>query len=233
LPGSIDPRGAAGLGEDEQRQEGGRLGRLRQEAMDHPRQIEPLPGEIGPHQLVAERGRMPGGVDEVDHLQDGVEPRGQVRELGDLIGDARDGDLPLGARDPRLDRRLLGEERLGDLGRRQPADQPQGQGDLRLPRQGRVAAGEDQPEPVVGEDLARSIVGRLRVRDEQGHLAGEDRRAAVVFERPARGHRGQPRAGSPGDPLDRPVRQGLGIGVLHAILARSRSAATRAAAART
>src|SRR4029078_2290726 len=46
-------------------------------------------------------------------------------------------------------RRLLDEERTGDLARLQPTEQPQGQRDLRARRQRRVAAREDQAQSIV------------------------------------------------------------------------------------
>jgi hypothetical protein len=46
-------------------------------------------------------------------------------------------------------RRFVHEERSGDLCCGQAADDSQGQRDLRLPGEGRVAADEDQPQALV------------------------------------------------------------------------------------
>ena len=75
------------------------------------------------------------------------------------VRDASRADLVLGPNDPLGHRRFRDEERVGDLGRRQAAEQSQGQRHLRLPREGGVAAGEDQAQSFVlhGSLLVRAV----------------------------------------------------------------------------
>jgi hypothetical protein len=69
--------------------------------------------------------------------------------LRHLVGDAGVADLALGADDALLHGGLAREERAGHLGRREAAEQAQGQRDPRLRGQCRVAAGEEEPQAIV------------------------------------------------------------------------------------
>ena len=77
------------------------------------------------------------------------------------IGDPRAGDLLLRTSDPRRHRRLTDEEGAGDLRSRQAAHEPQRQCDLRGLVEGRVAAGHDEPQPVVRD--RRVLVSRDQI----------------------------------------------------------------------
>ena len=128
-------------------------------------------------------------------------------------------DLPLGADDPLGHRRLGHEEGARDLRRREAAEQAQGQRDLRLARQRRVAAGEDEPQPVVAHG---SLLSRARpaAREQQrlglpcvpGGLPAQpvDGPATCGGDDPA-GRAGRHTVSGP--PLD-----GDGEGVLHGVL---------------
>ena len=95
------------------------------------------------------RGRVPLVEDQVDDREHERQPVGQLRIAGHPVGNPGGADLPLGPDQALGDRGLGHEERARDLGRLQPGDQPQGQGDLRLGGQRRVTAGEDQPQAVI------------------------------------------------------------------------------------
>ena len=97
--------------------------------------------------------------DEVEHGEHAASRARQVLGLGDPVGDLRGLDLLLRAGDPLGHRGLRDEERLRDLGHGQAAEQPQGQRHPGLRRERRVAAGEDQPEPVVLDDAGRLVGG--------------------------------------------------------------------------
>ena len=111
---------------------------------------------------------------------------GSSAALGHPVGDPGRRDLLLGPGHPGRHRRLRDQEGLRDLGGGQPADQPQGERDLGLPGQGGVAAGEHEPEPVVGDHvvLPRCRRGRGGARDrrdgldQQRELAAQGRRRA-------------------------------------------------------
>ena len=49
------------------------------------------------------------------------------------------------------------QKRLGDFRRAQSAERTQRQGDLGFPVERRMAAGKDQPQPIVGEGHKRFI----------------------------------------------------------------------------
>ena len=73
-------------------------------------------------------------------------------------------DLALGPHQPLGHRRLGHEEGAGDLGRGEAAEGAQGERDPGLEGERRVAAGEDQPQPVVGDAAVPSCRRRGRAR---------------------------------------------------------------------
>nr|WP_246060289.1 hypothetical protein [Herbidospora galbida] len=85
-----------------------------------------------------------------------------------------------------------------------------------------MAAGEDQPEPVVRDLVVvggRVHLGTAWVRlDEQGHLGAEDLVPAQQVERLAPGRLGQPGARFAGDAVAGPGVEGGEVGVLDAFL---------------
>ena len=119
-------------------------------------------------------------------------------------------------------RRLAHQERMCHLGGREPADEPKRQRDLRCRSQRRVAAGEDQPQPVIGKGRdrvgLRAAFGLRPGLDEQRKLARERGLAADRIEGAPPRRRGEPGAGIDGDPAPRPRRQRLGVRLLHALL---------------
>jgi hypothetical protein len=137
-------------------------------------------------------------------------------------------DLALGADDPLGHGRLGHQQRPGDLGRGQPGQRPQRERDPRLERQRRVAAGEDEPEPVIA-DAAAITVGRRQVPARQfssgrlqqrrlAQLGGLVRAAAQHVDRAVAGGGGQPGAGAGGHAVALPRLQGAGERVLRALL---------------
>jgi hypothetical protein len=161
---------------------------------------------------------VPLGEDEVDDRQDRRDPGREVGVAGHAIGDARIADLLLGPHDPLCHRRLGHEEGPCDLGRREAAEEAQAQRHLRLPRQGRVAAGEDEAEPFVAH---RALLSGLVGRGEQQRL----RLARVPACLPAQPVQGSA-AGGGDDPaggagrhtVSGPALDGHGEGVLHGVL---------------
>ena len=88
-------------------------------------------------------------VDEVQNRKDRPESLAEIGLFGHPIRDAGGLDLVLGSNEPLRHRRLAQQERAGHLVHAQAAEQPKGQGDLVLRAERRVAAGEDQSEPIV------------------------------------------------------------------------------------
>ena len=149
---------------------------------------------------VAGRGRVALVEDQVEHRHHLVEPLRDDR-LGRLAkADAGDAQPPLRAHQPLRHDGLRDEEGARDLGRREAAGQPQRERDLRLGRERRVAAGEDQLEAVVGQ----AVVGEVR-----GGLRRPAARAAAAST-PASGRAGAGRAPRcrPSRSPRRPARRG-------------------------
>src|ERR671922_612913 len=69
-------------------------------------------------------------------------------------------DLALGADEPLRERWLGEQERTRDLGRLQAADEPERERDLRLRRERRVAAREDEAQPLVGDRARVHLLSR-------------------------------------------------------------------------
>jgi hypothetical protein len=115
---------------------------------------------------------------------------------------------------------------VGDLGGRQAAQQPQRQRHLRLGRERWMAAGEDEPQPLVGHARCHEVLGgRLIARRRQGREGGKLRRAlaqraiaAQPVDRAIARHHDDPRHGVARDALARPALHRRGEGLLHRLL---------------
>ena len=108
--------------------------------------------------------------------------------------------------------------------RGEPAEQPQRQRHLGLAGQRRVAAGEDQPQPLVGDHLVVPLRER-RVRtvlhpglDQQRQLAPQGLLAAQHVEGAPAGRGREPRAGRARHALPAPGVQRRAVRVLDALL---------------
>ncbi len=97
------------------------------------------------------------------------------------------------------------------------ADEAQRQRDLRLRRERRVAAGEDQLEPLVGNDGLLVVWELLRSR-EQLRLARQRLLAADPVDRRVAGRRHDPGAGIARRSVPRPALGRPDEGVLHRVL---------------
>ncbi len=114
--------------------------------------------KVGPDQIGAVGCRMAFVEDEIDDLQNTVEPYGPVGAAGHVIGDIEVADLGLGADDALGDRRRRRQEGAGDFLGRQAADFAQGERRATIRRQGGVATGEDQAQFVVANGVGIGIV---------------------------------------------------------------------------
>ena len=99
----------------------------------------------------AARGRITLIEDQINHRQHGVQPLGHVVQVGHAVRNAGVADFALGAHQPLGHRGLRDEKRPRDLVRFEAAQRPERQRDLRLRRQRRVAAREDQAKAIVGD----------------------------------------------------------------------------------
>src|SRR6266542_895005 len=157
-----NPGGAAGLGEEHQRQQPGHLTVVRHEGADQASEPDRLGGQVVTYGIGVGAGRQVALVE--DEEEDGEYAGDACREIlrgWHLIRDASRLDLGLRAGDPPPHGGLLHQEGTGDLGHGQTADHAQRQRHAGLHRERRVTAGEDQPEPLVvdgAERLGRVVV---------------------------------------------------------------------------
>ncbi len=176
--------------------------RLVGEQRDHgPCQPDRLGTQLAPDQGIARRRRVALVVDEVEDLEDAVEALGEQVERRHAVGDAGIVDLALGPDEPLGECRLRDEEGAGDLRCGEAAQGPERERDATVHRQGRMAAGEDQPQSVVHVVVRRlsaatSGLDRGKVRFDGGfareliRLVPEPSAAAQSVDRPvARGRR--------------------------------------------
>ena len=201
--------GPPGVLEQQQRQQAERLGLVghqlgqqcaaRRIASSH----RPRADQVG-----AGGGDVPLVEQQVD-----ARPSTAARPLGQQVG----GRHPVGdagvagscclARTSRLAIVGLGhQEGPGDLGRGQPGERAQRQRHPRLERQRRVAAGEDQPQPVVGDAAAVAVV--VDQRRARRSSAGRHLLAASRAPDRARGAAGRWRGCGPSWSARRRVGRG-------------------------
>ena len=220
------PGGSAGVGEQEQGEQRGGLAVLGDQLVKHAGDLDASLRGVGSDEVVPGMRNVPGRVQQVQGVQHRGKPVRQLVRPRGAVGDAGRRDLLLGSGDPGLHGGLADQEGGGDLHRAEPADQAEGQGGPRLGSQSRMAAGEDQSEPVVrqvvegGGVLVEGAARRVDevVGDEERQLAREGGRPSPALERLAHGDGGQPGAGAVGDAVMRPADEGLGEGVLSAVL---------------
>ena len=228
----VHPRHPPGIGNQDQCQQPANLAFVRHQVDQDRAQLDRPIHEIGSYQDVSSGRRVTRSEDEMHRSQHGVETLGQLMGDRHAVGDPRTRDLLLRPSDPSRHGRLANQERMGDLLGGQAADQPQRQRDLRLPRQCRVTAGEDEAKAVVGYVIH---LGELRFRRErsdmftpraqrtaglyqQGNPGPKGSGAAVGVQRLAPGRGGQPRARVAWDAVAPPCLEGADIRILRTLL---------------
>ena len=132
-------------------------------------------------------------------------------------------DLALGADDPLRHRGLADQERARDLRCAEAAEQAQRERGLRVARQRGVAAGEHQPQAVVGDRRGFLLVRRRRcvaLGEERQSLdaIGDGTRAAQAIDRLAPRGGGDPGARVRRDAVAGPRRHRGGERVLQGVL---------------
>ena len=190
-----------------------------------PASVRAEPDRLCAQALTHEVGAGGGGValveQEVEHGEHRARALRQQMRGRHPVRDAGVADLVLRAHEPLRHRRLRHQERASDLGGGQPGERAQRQRDLRVDRERRVAAREDQPQAVVF-DAAVVGVGTGSSPDEST-VTSRSFDAPVVtapgaVDRPVAGGRGEPRAGIARDAVASPMFEGEHEGVLRAFL---------------
>ena len=220
---SGEPGLPARVVQQHQRQQAEHFGLGREQGGQHPAQPDRLGGQAWPV-------RIPVSLveDEVHHGQDRAEAFGQPRAGRHAERDARHLDLGLGPGQPSFHGLGRNQEGPRDLLGGQAAHGAQGQRDLGLDGQGRMAAHEDELESLVRDRagvhavlrgvLPRVLPGRGRRRRQQAKFGGQDAIAAQPVDGPAPGRGDQPGRRVVGYAVGRPAlrrdREGFRGGVL-------------------
>ena len=145
----VDPRAAARVVQQHQREQPVDLGVVGHQPREQPAEPDRLAAQLAADEPVA-LGRAVALVeDQVHDLQHAGQPVGQRLVRRHAIRDVRVRDLALRARQPLPHRRLRDEERARDLAGGQAAERAERQRDARRERERRMAAGEDQAQAVV------------------------------------------------------------------------------------
>ena len=104
--------------------------------------------------------------------------------------------LALGPHEPLRHGRLGDQEGTRDLPGREPTQEPQGQGDLGACRERRMAAGEDEPEPVIVHGTLGTELVRLAHQRGASLAIGTRRLPAMTVDEPMAS--GRDRSSRPG-----------------------------------
>ena len=214
-----DARGAPRILEQHEREQAEDLGLVGHEHGEELREPDRLVAQVGAHEICAGRRRVALVEHEVEHREDGSEPFGQQVVGRDAEGDARGADLSLRSHEALRHRRLGDEERMRDLGRREATDLAQCQRHAALRGERRVAAREDEGEPVVRDRAHVVLLDRelLQPPDEL-RLLLEDLLAADPVDRPVPRGRDDPGAGRARHAVARPALESGRERVLHRVL---------------
>ena len=158
-----DPGGRARCLDLHQRHEAVHLGLGRRKLGQDAAEPQRVLAQSGPHPVVAGGRGVALVEDEIDDLEHGREPCGQLLPAGHLEGHMRFGERALGAHDALRNRRLRDQERRRDLGGGEPAEQLSVSATRASVREHRVAGGEDEPQQVVA-DLIVGVARPARAR---------------------------------------------------------------------
>ena len=134
-------------------------GQLRQD----PAEPQRLAAERRPHQVVAGSRRVPFVEDEIEDSKHRRQPSNALFATRYLERHLLRGERALGPDDALGDGGLRDEERPGNFVRRQAAEQPQRERDLRLGREHWVAGDEDEPEQIVADTIRPLVDRRLEI----------------------------------------------------------------------
>jgi hypothetical protein len=220
----VDPGAGAGMVQQQQRQQTTDLWIVRGQLAQQPPEPDRLGGQVDPEQPVAAGGVIALVEDQVHDRADGPDPVGELVVGWEPERDSCHGDLAFGPDQPLLQGPLGNQKGPGDLGRGQPANRPQGQGDLGIDPQRRMAAHQDQRQLVVVAAArwlsvvqAGLAVDRLQPGQQLRPL-GPSPIPAQPVDRASAGGGDQPGVRMVRDAVARPGSEGLLGGVLDGVL---------------
>ena len=161
IAGGIRPRIAPRIVQQHQGHERGRFGRRRRHQRSHqPPEPDGFCRDIRSYQRPASRRRVAFVENQINHRQDRVEARRHVVGVGHDVRNARVANLPFRPDEPLGHRRRRNEKRACDFVSVEAAERSERQRYLGFQGEGRMAAGENQPKPII-RDFGRVVVGLL------------------------------------------------------------------------
>ena len=203
----------AAVGQQQQGEQPTGLRLIRHQPQHHPGQPDRLVAQRVPHHVASRSGQVALVEDQVDHRQHRGESLRQQGLRRHPDGDAGGADLVLGAHQALRHRRFLDQKGPGDLGGGETADQTKRQRHPGLGRERRVAAGEEQSQPVVADggriQWRGGVVLVIDVQSQRGLTGrGTGALATQMVERLVAGGGHQPGAGAVGGAIARPAFEG-------------------------
>ena len=214
----VGPRGGAGAGEQDEREQPGDLGLIRQQPVQPGGEPQRLLAQVVPDDGAGAVRGMSLGEGEVDGAQHRRQAGWPFARVGHAQPDARVADLPLGPHDPLSDSGFGQQQQPRDGRRGHPAYHAQGEGHPRCRVQRRVAAREQQRQLVVAGDAAAVRARRGPFLHGFALLARTGALATQVIQRAAPRDRDDPAPGIGRQAITRPLLHSRRARLLHAVL---------------
>ena len=123
--GFVDPRIAACMRQEHEREQAEHLGLGRHQRVEHARQANRLVAQVGPRECRSGRRNIALIEDQVQDRADVIDALGETRRRGNVEGNLRFADLAFAAYDTLCHRRGRHEKRRGDFLRGQAAQRSQ------------------------------------------------------------------------------------------------------------
>jgi hypothetical protein len=204
-----------------------RLGLIGHQDCDRGRQSDGLGAQGAANVRIAGARRVALVEHQVDRVERGGQALGQRLVARHPERDPRSPDLRLRAYQALRHGGLGDEEGVGDLGRRKAAYHPQRQRHLRIGRERRMTAGEDEPQPLVGHARGHGLLavgliilseGQRRQRGELRLVVAAHALVAEPIDGPIARHRDDPCRRVTRNARARPALQRRGERILHRLL---------------
>ena len=211
--------------QQQEREQSGCLRLVGHEVREHAGEVDCLLGEVAPHEIGAGRGAVTLVEEEVHDREHCDGALGEQVRRWHAVRDAGVADLVLGAHEALGHRRLGHQKGAGDLGRRESDHGTQRQRDLRVEREGRMAAGEHEAQEVVVGPArlpSSSSIGSgsspASMRATSWSFVSPGRVATQRVDRLVARHGREPRTGTARNAVAPPSVDGEREGVLRAFL---------------
>jgi hypothetical protein len=214
----VSAGGAAGAGQQDERDQPGDLGLIRHQLVQPAGEPQRLLTQVVPYDGAGAMRGVSFGEGEVDGAQHRRQAGRPFVRTGHAQADARVADLPLGPHDPLSDSGLGQQQQPRDGRRGQPAYHAQGEDHPRYRVQRRVTAREQQRQLVIAGDRAVIQPGGDLLLHGFALLPAAGALAVQVVQRTAPRDRDDPAPGIGRQAIARPLLQGRRARLLRAVL---------------